>query len=346
MKIVFTFYFLFQLVYLMYKILITRKLPFENLEKFGTNFKFNINTGGKLSKKELLKLVPGIDGIICTLRNKIDAEIMDSAGPNLKVISNFAVGYDNIDIDAATDRNIIVTNTPEVLTETTADLAWALLMAISRRIVEAHNFILDNKWKDWHPLFFAGRDVHSKTLGIIGMGRIGSAIARRSVGFNMKIIYYSRTRKFELEKLYSMEFKELPELLKLSDFIILAVPLNPQTKNMIGKNEFRLMKKTAFIINISRGKVIDEKSLIWALENQIIAGAGLDVYNIEPINNDNPLLKLDNVVLTPHIGSSTIETRTKMAKLAFENLVSVLEKKFDQAFIVNKEVISKTLKKH
>ena len=327
----------------MYKILITRELPFKNLDKFNRNFSFEINKGPKLSRKELIERVKGKDGLICTLRNKIDAEIMDAAGPQLRVISNYAVGYDNIDVKAASERNIIVTNTPDVLTETTADLAWGLLMSIARRIIEAHNFILEGKWKDWHPLFFAGRDVYGKTLGIIGLGRIGTAIAKRARCFNMEVIYYSRTKKPSIERELNVKFKNFENLLKTSDFIVLTVPLTEDTKNLIDKNEFKLMKRTAYIINVSRGPIINEEALIYALKNKLIAGAALDVFEKEPIDINNPLLQFKNVVLTPHIGSATFETRTLMAKIAIENAINILIKNYEKAFIVNKEVIDENI---
>jgi glyoxylate reductase len=319
----------------MYDVFITRKLPYEDLKRFEDTLRFEINMGGKLDHITLLEKVVDKDAIICTLRNKIDCEVMDKAGPNLKVISNYAVGYDNIDIEEATKRKIYVTNTPEVLTETTADLAWALIFAVSRRVVEANNYILNKKWVDWHPLFFAGRDIHGKTLGIIGLGRIGTAIAKRSLGFNMNLIYYSRTRKLELEKELNIKYMNLESLLEESDFVVLSVPLTPETKNLIGKKEFSLFKNSTYIINISRGPVINENALISALKNNQIAGAGLDVFDNEPVNFDNPLLKLENVVLTPHIGSATIETRTLMAKIAFENVYNVLTNNYTDSFIVN-----------
>lgn len=319
----------------MYDVFITRKLPYNDLERFKDNLRFEINTGEKLDRKILLEKIVGKDAIICTLRNKIDSEVMEAAGTNLKVISNYAVGYDNIDINEATKRKIYVTNTPEVLTETTADLAWALMLAVSRRVVEANKFILDKKWVDWHPLFFAGHDIHGKTLGIVGLGRIGTAIAKRSLGFNMKLIYHSRTRKPELEKELNIKYMDMENLLEKSDFVVLSVPLTAETKNMIDKKEFSKFKDSAYLINISRGPVVNENALISALKNNQIAGASLDVYNNEPINFDNPLLKLENVVLTPHIGSATIETRTLMAKIAFENVYNVLTYNYRDAFIVN-----------
>ncbi|MBD3226892.1 MAG: D-glycerate dehydrogenase [Candidatus Lokiarchaeota archaeon] len=319
----------------MYKILMTRELPYENFDLFGEEFKFFINRGKKLTRNQLLNKVKGMNGIISTLRNNIGAEVIESAGSNLKVISNYAVGYDNINVKEATKYQIFVTNTPSVLTETTADHAWALLMSASRRVVEAHNYILNGKWKDWHPLFFAGRDIHGKTLGIIGLGRIGTAIARKSLGFNMKLLYHSRTRKPELEKELNITYRELNDVLEQSDFIMLSVPLIPKTKHLIGKKELGLMKKSAFLINISRGPVIDEKALISVLKHNKIAGAGLDVFTSEPINPNNPLLKLKNIVITPHIGSATIETRTMMAKVALENVYHVLKGDYHKANIVN-----------
>lgn len=319
----------------------TRELPYKNFELFGDDFKFIINKGKQLTRDQLLKKVQGIDGIISTLRNNIDAEVIESAGPDLKVISNYAVGYDNIDVKDATKHEIFVTNTPGVLTETTADHAWALLMSASRRVVEAHNYILDGKWKDWHPLFFAGHDIHGKTLGIIGLGRIGTALARKSLGFNMKLLYYSRTRKPELEDELHIKYRELNDLLEQSDFIMLSVPLTPKTKHLIGKRELGLMKKTAFLINISRGPVIDEKALVLALKHNQIAGAGLDVFKNEPIKPNNPLLRLKNVVLTPHIGSATIDTRITMAKVALENVYHVLKGHYDKAYIINSKDLLK-----
>ncbi|MBD3228829.1 MAG: D-glycerate dehydrogenase [Candidatus Lokiarchaeota archaeon] len=321
----------------MYKILMTRELPYKNFDLFGDDFKFFINKGKQLTRDQLLKKVQGMDGIISTLRNNIDTEVIKSAGSNLKVISNYAVGYDNIDVKEASKNQIFVTNTPGVLTETTADHAWALLMSASRRVVESHNYILDDKWKDWHPLFFAGHDIHGKTLGIIGLGRIGTAIARKSLGFNMNLIYYSRTRKPVLEEELNIKYRSLKEVLEQSDFVMLSVPLTPKTEHLIGKDELGLMKDSAYIINISRGPVVDEKALITALKNGEIAGAGLDVFKNEPINPDNPLLKLSNVVLTPHIGSSTIETRKLMAKVTLENVYYVLKADYEKAYIVNKK---------
>ncbi|MFP3170572.1 MAG: D-glycerate dehydrogenase [Sulfolobaceae archaeon] len=267
-------------------------------------------------KKWILDNVSNVDGILCTLDTKIDKEVI-SAAKNLKVISTYSVGFDHIDVKEAKSRGIRVGYTPEVLTETTADLIFGLILAVARRIVEGDKLIREGKWMiPWQPDFLLGYDVYGKTLGIIGMGRIGKAVYRRAKGFNMRVIYTSRTKKDDIDA----EFVSFEELLKQSDFVVITVDLNESTYHMINESTLRLMKKTAFLINASRGKVIDEKALVKALEEKWIAGAALDVFEEEPINKDHPLLKFSNVVLTPHIGSATFETRHKMAEIAVENL--------------------------
>jgi len=312
-------------VYFNLKILITRDIPEEGIKyirKELINSEIEIQPEDQiLTKEELKQKIVDVDGLLCTLSDKIDEDII-LAAKNLKIISNYAVGYDNINVELAKMKNIYVTNTPGVLTEATADIAWSLILATARRIVEADNYLRAGKWKRWAPKLLLGYDLSGKTLGIIGMGRIGTAIARRAVGFNMKIIYHSRTRKTEIEKKLGAEFVDLNTLLKNSDFISLNVPLTSETKEMIGKEELKMMKKTAFLINTSRGAVIDEDALIEALQKKKIAGAGLDVFLNEPIDvKTNAIVKLDNVVLLPHIGSATHETRTKMALIAAKNLV-------------------------
>jgi len=268
-------------------------------------------------KKWILDNVSNVDGILCTLNTKIDKEVI-SAAKNLKVISTYSVGFDHIDVREAKSRGIRVGYTPEVLTETTADLIFGLILAVARRIVEGDKLIREGKWMiPWQPDFLQGYDVYGKTLGIIGMGRIGKAVYRRAKGFNMRVIYTSRTKKDDIDA----EFVSFEELLKQSDFVVITVDLNESTYHMINGSTLRLMKKTAFLINASRGKVIDEKALVKALEEKWIAGAALDVFEEEPINKDHPLLKFSNVVLTPHIGSATFETRHKMAEIAVENLL-------------------------
>jgi glyoxylate reductase len=273
------------------------------------------------------------------LTDKIDKEVLDAA-PNLRVISSYSVGFDHIDVEEATKRGIYVTNTPGVLTETTADLAWSLLMTIARRIVEADKFVRTGKWKvGWSPTLLLGRDVYGKTLGIVGLGRIGSAVAKRARGFDMKVLYYDVIRPPpEREKELGVEFAPLDRLLKESDFVTLHVPLTKETYHMISERELKLMKSTAFLINTSRGAVIDEKALVKALKEGWIAGAALDVFEKEPIDLDNPLLELENVVLVPHIGSASTETRSKMAEMAAKNLIAVLKGE-EPPFLVNPEVM-------
>lgn len=268
-------------------------------------------------KKWILDNVINVDGILCTLNTKIDKEVI-SAAKNLKVISTYSVGFDHIDVKEAKSRGIRVGYTPEVLTETTADLIFGLILAVARRIVEGDKLIREGKWMiPWQSDFLLGYDVYGKILGIIGMGRIGKAVYRRAKGFNMRVVYTSRTKKDDIDA----EFVSFEELLKQSDFVVITVDLNESTYHMINESTLRLMKKTAFLINASRGKVVDEKALVKALEEKWIAGAALDVFEEEPINKDHPLLRFSNVVLTPHIGSATFETRHKMAEIAVENLL-------------------------
>jgi len=312
------------------KILVTRYLFKEEMDfliKSLPDHEVEINKSDlPLERSVLLEKVKDVEGILSTLRHKFDKEILSNA-KKLKVISNFAVGYNNIDIEYAKKKGIIVTNTPDVLTNATANTTIALILNITRRFVESDKFIRDRKWKGWSPDFMLGVDLEEKTLGIIGMGRIGIAVAKIAKSFGMNIIYYSRTRKKEIEKEIDANFAEFNELLKISDVISLHVPLNSETKNKISLKEIKMMKNSAYLINTSRGAVINEEDLIHALENHLIAGAGLDVYIKEPIDPNNKLLKLENVVLFPHIGSATIETRKKMAEIAIKNLILVLQGK-------------------
>ena len=272
-----------------------------------------VNTEDRvLSKGEIIERLKGMDGMVCLLTDAIDGEIMD-AEPNLKVISNYAVGFNNIDVDAATERGIPVTNTPGVLTETTADFAWALLMAIARRVVEADKFTREGKFKGWRPQLLLGSDVYGKTIGIVGMGRIGQAMARRARGFDMNILYYDEYRPDpEVEKELGPTYVPFDELLQKADYVSIHVPLMESTHHLIGERELKLMKKTAYLINSARGPIVDEKALVKALQEKEIAGAGLDVFEDEPELAPG-LAELDNVVLAPHIASATIETRSKMA---------------------------------
>jgi glyoxylate reductase len=268
------------------------------------------------------------NGLLCMLSDRIDAKLIE-ASPNLKVISTMAVGYDNIDITAATARGIFVGNTPGVLTETTADLTFSLLLAAARRVVESDRYTRDGKWKTWEPMNLLGQDIFHATIGIIGMGRIGTEVAKRARGFNMHILYYSRNRKSpEEEQQLGLEYVDrMPDLLSRSDFISLHVPLTPETKGLMGAKEFGMMKPTAVFVNASRGAVVDQHALYEALHKGTIFSAGIDVTEIEPIPIDDPLLTLPNLVITPHIGSASYNTRKTMAIMAADNLLAGLQGK-------------------
>lgn len=272
----------------------------------------------------LLREASGCDGLLTLLTDRVDEELL-AGSPRLRVVANMAVGYDNIDVPAATRHGVIVTNTPEVLTETTADFAFALLMAAARRVAEGDRFTRAGQWQTWAPLLLAGQDVHHATLGLVGLGRIGSAVARRARGFEMRVLYYDPIRRPDLEQSLGIEFRELNEVLRESDFISVHVPLMPETRHLIGAEQFRMMKTTAVFVNAARGPVVDEAALVEALRSRTIYAAGLDVYEKEPLSPDSPLLQLDNVILAPHIASASIPTRTRMATLAAENLAAVLQ---------------------
>lgn len=283
----------------------------------------------------LLKKAREVNGLIPLLTDRIDAKLMDQAD-NLKVVSNYAVGYNNIDVDEATKRGIRVTNTPGVLTDTTADGAFALMMATSRRIAEADKYIRDGEWiHAWGPKMFIGGDVHGKTLGIVGMGRIGSAMVPRARGFNMDIIYYDCVRNPEKERKLNIESRTLEELLENSDFVSMHVPLTHETHHMISEKQLRMMKPTAYLVNTSRGPAIDEEALYKALKKGWIAGAALDVHEKEPTDPDSPLFELDNIIVTPHIAS--VEPRTKMAVIAATNCAAVMRGE-EPPNLVNPEV--------
>ncbi|MBW2086101.1 MAG: D-glycerate dehydrogenase [Deltaproteobacteria bacterium] len=288
----------------------------------------------------ILQKARDADGLLTLLTDRIDSVVMKAA-PRLKVISNLAVGYDNIDIVEATRRGIVVGNTPEVLTETTADLTFALLMALARRVVEADNYTRKRRWQTWGPQTLLGQDIHSATLGIAGLGRIGAGVARRAKGFNMKVLYYDPVRRSEREEReLGVEYvPELETLLSAADFITLHLPLLPSTRHLIGAAEFAAMKPTAVFINTSRGPIVDQRALYEALKSRQIFAAGLDVTEVEPIPPDDPLLTLDNVVITPHIGSASFETRRRMAFMAAENLLAGLRGEVPPN-CVNREALS------
>lgn len=272
-------------------------------------------------RAELLRRVAGKDALICLLTEKIDAELL-AAAPHLRMVANVAVGYDNIDLDACTRRKVAVSNTPGVLDETTADLAWLLLMAVARRLIEGDTLARSGKWTSWNLDQLCGTDVWGKTLGILGMGRIGAAMARRARGFGMRVIYNNRTRATaELERELGAEFLERDAVIAQADFLTLHMPLTPETRGTIGAREFKLMKPAAFLINAARGAVVHEGDLIAALESREIAGAALDVYEHEPLIPDG--LRRPNVVLAPHMGSASVETRTRMAAMAAGNTIAL-----------------------
>ncbi|NUM54207.1 MAG: D-glycerate dehydrogenase [Candidatus Hydrogenedentes bacterium] len=277
-----------------------------------------------ISREELLAGVKGADAILPILTDKIDGEVLDAAGPQLKIVANFAVGYNNIDVPAATARRIPVTNTPGVLTETTADLTFALILAVARRIGEGERMVRARQWSGWGPMQLLGSDVFGKTLGIFGFGRIGKAVARRARAFDMRILYTSRDPVDpELEHEFHTRPVDKATLLAESDFLSVHCPLTPETTHAIGSQEFKLMKKTAYLINTSRGPVVDEAALVDALRTGEIAGAGLDVYEHEPALHEG-LYACENAVIAPHLGSATLETRGKMATIAATNIIARL----------------------
>ena len=272
------------------------------------------------SRATLIKEIADVDGILCLLTDKIDGKVMDSA-PNLKVISNFAVGYDNINIPSATERKLPVGNTPGVLTETSADFTFALLMSAGRRIVEGEKYIKAGKWQTWSPTMLLGQDIYGATLGIVGFGRIGQAVARRARGFGMRILYHGGSNEAMAQEL-GAEKCDLDDLLRESDYVSLHSPLNDDTYHLIDEGALKLMKTTAILINTARGGIVDPEALYFALKNEQIAYAALDVTEPEPINLDDPLLTLDNCLVVPHIASSSVATRDKMAMMAAENLLA------------------------
>ncbi|HXE75213.1 MAG TPA: D-glycerate dehydrogenase [Candidatus Xenobia bacterium] len=305
------------------KVLIARELPQEAMQLL-SRYELEVNRGEPWSKVELMGYVRDVSALICQLTQKVDAEVL-AAGPKLRVVANVAVGFDNIDVASATTRGIAVTNTPGVLDDSTADFTWALLLAVARRVVEADRFLRDGKWKGWDLMLMLGADVHGKTLGILGLGRIGRKVAERARGFAMRVLYHDAARApASLERELGVQWAEKDELLRASDFITLHVPLLPSTRHLIGARELATMKPTAYLINAARGPVVDEAALVEALERKRIAGAALDVFENEPQVHPK-LLAMPNVVLAPHIASASVETRTRMAVMAAENAVAVLE---------------------
>jgi glyoxylate reductase len=269
----------------------------------------------------LIDRLRGVDGLLSLLTDRVDVELI-KLNPRLRVISNYAVGFDNIDVAAATERGIPVGNTPGVLTDTTADLAFALMMAAARRIVEGADYARAGRWKTWGPKLLTGPDVHHATLGILGLGRIGQGLARRARGFEMEVLYYDVYRSLDLEQSLKIEFANLPELYARSDFISIHTDLNPTTQHMFNSGVFAQMKRTAIVINTARGPIIDHDALYHALASGAIGGAALDVTEPEPIPKDSPLLGLPNCLIVPHIASASVTTRARMAEMAAANLIA------------------------
>ena len=309
------------------KILVTQKVPaaaYPILEAIG-DVEANMEEGVIWPYEELLRRGPGHDYIYSLLTDTIDARFLETcaaASPRLKMVANMAVGFNNIDVQTATRLGIAVSNTPGVLSDTTADLAFALLMATARRIPEAERFLRAGKYTGWGPLLFCGTDVHGATLGLIGAGRIGKLVAKRASGFDMKVLYYDVYRMSpEEERQYNVTYMPMDEILQQADFISIHTPYMPSTHHLIGERELRMMKPTAILINTARGPIVDEKALVKALQNGTIAAAGLDVFENEPAVEPE-LLSMENVVLLPHIASASLRTRTLMATMAAENIVA------------------------
>ncbi len=307
-------------------IYISRRIPSQFVEPYKNSWSIEMwpEEDQVVKRDVLLKHAREADALFTTLTEHVDRELLDQA-VNLKGIANLAVGYDNIDVEYARKKGIVVTNTPDVLTDTTADLTFALLMATARRIVEAEAFIRDGRWTTWSPFLLAGADIHHKTIGIVGMGRIGEAVARRARGFDMNILYHNRSRKEEVENNLGVQYASFDDLIRTADFVVSMTPLTKETEDMFNASVFKKMKSSAIFINASRGGVVNEEDLYQALNNHDIQAAGLDVFNHEPIAETHPLLKLDNVIALPHIGSATCETRSQMIELCLKNIDHILK---------------------
>ncbi|MFB3828728.1 MAG: 2-hydroxyacid dehydrogenase [Bryobacteraceae bacterium] len=306
-------------------VLVTKRIYAEAIEYLRRHAEVEYcDSDDGMPAEELARRIRGKQGVVSQLTDKFSAEVLESL-EGIRVISNVAVGFDNIDVPAATRRLILVTNTPDVLTDTTADLAFALMLAAARRVVEGHRYVHSGKWTKWRIDLLVGEDVHHRTLGIFGMGRIGQAVARRASGFSMRVLYHDMRRAPEqVEKDLNLTYVPAGELLREADFVSLHVPLTPETRHLIGPAELRMMKPTAVLVNTSRGPVVDEAAVAEALRDRVIAAAGLDVFEREP--HVHPLLlELDNVVLLPHLGSASHETRLRMSMMAVENAAAALE---------------------
>jgi glyoxylate reductase len=308
-------------------VFVTRHIPDDALLLLSGHADVHVWEGEEAVPRDvLLEHAKKATGLYVLITDKIDRLLLEQS-PHLKVISTMAVGYDHIDVRAAFERGIIVTNTPEVLTGATADLTFALILSTARRVVEAAEVIKQGDWNLWSPMFMAGQEVHGKTLGIIGMGRIGEAVAKRARGFDMHVLYHNRNPRPDAEQQWGVQYRPKERLLQESDFVVLLTPGNENTRHIMGAEEFSLMKPTGIFINVSRGSTVNEEALVQALTDKQILGAGLDVFENEPIGPDHPLLNMPQVICLPHIGSATIETRQKMALTAAEGMTDVLQGK-------------------
>lgn len=306
------------------KVYVTRMIPQPAIDLLKEHCEVETNPEDRvLTKDELLRNVKGRDAVLCLLTDTIDDDVFEAAAPQCKIFANYAVGFNNVDLAAATKRRILVSNTPGVLTDTTADIAWALLFATARRVVAADKYMRAGKYKGWAPMLFLGLDITGKTLGVIGAGRIGAAFAKKSIGFNMRLTYNDIAPNPQFEKETGFKYVTKETLLKESDFVSLHIPLLPSTTHFISDAEFKLMKKTAILINTARGPIVDEKALVRALKKGEIWGAGLDVTEREP-EFEPELAELENVVILPHIASASVETRTGMGLMAVENILAAL----------------------
>jgi len=306
-------------------VFVSRNIPDKGLDLMKGKVSLEVWPGEDNPGRDVfLEKAASCDGLIVIPGDPIDSEVL-AAGKFLKIVSCYAVGYDSIDVNAATELGIMVTNTPDVLTETTADLAFGLLLAAARRIGEGDRVIRSGGWKHWGPRFMLGQDVSGATLGLIGMGRIGQAVSRRAKSFGMNLLYYARHRNEIAEREYGARYMEMETLLTVSDFVSIHCPLTSSTEGLIGERQLRAMKPTSILVNTSRGRVVVEKELVRALQEGWISGAGLDVFEKEPLPPDHPFLYMENVILCPHLGSATVQTREKMSVMAAENLLAALD---------------------
>lgn len=327
------------------KIFVARKIPGDYLEKLEkAGYEVEVSDHNRiLTESELVEKVKSVDAILSMVTDRIDGDLMDVAGPQLKIISNYAVGFDNIDVGAATDRGIVVTNTPsEEVNESVAEHTWSLILALANRIVEADEFVREGKYKGWEPDLFLGTNLIGKTLGIIGLGRIGTMVARRAQGWKMQVIYYKRTRDLACEKSMGVLYCPLDDVLQKSDFLTLHVPLTEETRHMVNKEFLAKMRKGAYLVNTARGAVVNEKDLVESLKSGHLAGAALDVFEDEK-NISPEFLKMSNTITTPHIASATYEARVKMGEMATSAILDVLSDKKPES-LVNEKVWQKRRK--